>query len=449
MSVVIETTIGDFTVDLLVKERPRTCFNFIKLCKVKFYNCCLFHRIERDFIAQSGDPSLYRIREEDRQRFPGGCSIFQVIKGNDFVFFEKENLKPRLKHETFGTLSMVDNGQGMHASQFFLTLGDNLDSLDDQHTVFGHVVEGMEVLHKLNAEICDHDHRPFRDIRITHTVILDDPFDDPPEILDLIRQPSPDLWPEVFTSDRIGIEEAVDETEGKPLEVIEEELQEKEAKARATILEMIGDLPDADLAPPENVLFVCKLNPVTRDDDLEVIFSRFGPINSCEIIKDARSGESLQYGFIEFTNKEDCEKAYFKMDNVLIDDRRIHVDFSQSVAQYKWRGKGRGVIVKKDEEIKETRDRATSSNHRSNREEPPHKRSRDSTDSRYRRSRSRDRSRHDRDRDNRKKYEDRHRERYREKDSRRRSRSRDRDKYYRDKKRYSPDTSYRRRRSRS
>lgn len=52
----------------------------------------------------------------------------------------------------------------------------------------------------------------------------------------------------------------------------------KEAKARATILEIVGDIPDADIAPPENVLFVCKLNPVTTDDDLEIIFSRFGKI---------------------------------------------------------------------------------------------------------------------------------------------------------------------------
>lgn len=43
--------------------------------------------------------------------------------------------------------------------------------------------------------------------------------------------------------------------------------KEKEAKARATILEIVGDIPDAEMAPPENVLFVCKLNPVTNDDD--------------------------------------------------------------------------------------------------------------------------------------------------------------------------------------
>lgn len=60
-------------------------------------------------------------------------------------------------------------------------------------------------------------------------------------------------------------------------EIIEMQ-KNKEAKARATILEIVGDIPDADIAPPENVLFVCKLNPVTNDDDLEIIFSRFGKI---------------------------------------------------------------------------------------------------------------------------------------------------------------------------
>lgn len=66
------------------------------------------------------------------------------------------------------------------------------------------------------------------------------------------------------------------------MDEIEEIIQEKEAKSRATILEMVGDLPDADIAPPENVLFVCKLNPVTSDEDLEIIFSRFGKIKKYE-----------------------------------------------------------------------------------------------------------------------------------------------------------------------
>ena len=81
-------------------------------------------------------------------------------------------------------------------------------------------------------------------------------------------------------SGRLGAEEDLDDDSDVDPEVLEEARAEKEAKARATILEMVGDLPDADCAPPENVLFVCKLNPVTTDEDLEIIFSRFGKVRA-------------------------------------------------------------------------------------------------------------------------------------------------------------------------
>jgi len=72
---------------------------------------------------------------------------------------------------------------------------------------------------------------------------------------------------------------------------------------------------------------------VTEDEDLELIFSRFDPNARAEIIRDPDTGQSLQYAFIEFTTPEQCNEAYFKMNNTLIDDRRIKVDFSQSVAK--------------------------------------------------------------------------------------------------------------------
>ncbi|KAK5276457.1 Peptidyl-prolyl cis-trans isomerase-like 4, partial [Cryomyces antarcticus] len=56
-------------------------------------------------------------------------------------------------------------------------------------------------------------------------------------------------------------------------------------------------------------------------------------ILSCEVIRDKRTGDSLQYAFVEFEEQKDCEQAYFKMQGVLIDDHRIHVDFSQSVSK--------------------------------------------------------------------------------------------------------------------
>lgn len=250
---------------------------------------------------------------------------------------------PLIKHRKMGTVSMINNGNDLHGSQFLITLTDNLDYLDGKHTVFGEVAKGFEVLEKLNEWICDKEGRPYQDIRIMHTVILDDPFEDFAALGSQNGRASPEPTEERIQSDRIRIDEEVDQLEGMSTEEIEKFMNQREAKTRAKLLEIIGDIPDADIKPPENVLFVCKLNPVTTDEDLELIFSRFGLINSCEVIRDKKTGDSLCYAFIEFDRQEDCENAYFKMDNVLIDDRRIHVDFSQSVAKVKWKGKGTGT----------------------------------------------------------------------------------------------------------
>ncbi|KAG8508931.1 Peptidyl-prolyl cis-trans isomerase-like 4, partial [Galemys pyrenaicus] len=375
MAVLLETTLGDVVIDLYTEERPRgearapsppagppspfptfplcplagvdwgqlwgnwylrpACLNFLKLCKIKYYNYCLIHNVQRDFIIQTGDPT---------GTGRGGESVFGQLYGDQASFFEAEKV-PRIKHKKKGTVSMVNNGSDQHGSQFLITTGDNLDYLDGVHTVFGEVTEGMDIIKKINETFVDKDFVPYQDIRINHTVILDDPFDDPPDLLIPDRSPEPTR--EQLDSGRIGADEEIDDFKGRSAEEVEEIKAEKEAKTQAILLEMVGDLPDADIKPPENVLFVCKLNPVTTDEDLEIIFSRFGPIRSCEVIRDWKTGESLCYAFIEFEKEEDCEKAFFKMDNVLIDDRRIHVDFSQSVAKVKWKGKG-GKYTKSD-----------------------------------------------------------------------------------------------------
>ncbi|XP_020492350.1 peptidyl-prolyl cis-trans isomerase-like 4 [Labrus bergylta] len=350
MAVLLETTLGDIVIDLFTDERPKTCLNFLKLCKIKHYNYCLIHNVQRDFIMQTGDPT---------GTGRGGESVYSKLYGDQARYFDREKV-PRIKHRKMGTVSMVNNGNDQHGSQFLITTGENLDYLDGVHTVFGEVTEGMDVLAKINETFVDKDFIPFQDIRINHTVVLEDPFDDPPDLPVPDRSPEPTK--EQLDSGRIGADEVIDDTDGKAAEELEERLKEKEAKTQAILLEMVGDLPDADMRPPENVLFVCKLNPVTTDEDLEIIFSRFGLIKSCEIIRDWKSGDSLCYAFIEFEKQEDCEKAYFKMDNVLIDDRRIHVDFSQSVSKIKWKGKG-GKYTKDDfkayEKDVETRSKLT------------------------------------------------------------------------------------------
>ncbi|XP_032674753.1 peptidyl-prolyl cis-trans isomerase-like 4 isoform X3 [Odontomachus brunneus] len=378
MAVVIETTIGDFTVDLYTEQRPQTTRNFLKLCKLKYYNWNLFHSVQSNFIAQTGDPT---------GTGKGGESVYGIVLGEKARYYEAEQM-PKIKHSRIGLLSMVN------------------------------CAEGLEVILKLNETICDGDHRPYQDIRISHTVILEDPFDDPVGFM--IPDRSPEPTKEALMSDRIGADEAIDDTTGMTTEEIMEMQKDKEAKTRATILEIVGDIPDADIAPPENVLFVCKLNPVTNDDDLEIIFSRFGKIIGCEVIRDHQTGDSLQYAFIEFADRKSCEEAYFKMDNVLIDDRRIHVDFSQSVAKMRWRGKGKGIryfdedkkMKKHEENLPPSRKRETS-------------RGRDRDNSKNREEKRR--KEHDKDRDRASKHRS-HKRRKEDKDvrDRRKDDSRDR-----------------------
>ncbi|KAJ3055183.1 Peptidyl-prolyl cis-trans isomerase cyp6, partial [Rhizophlyctis rosea] len=327
MSVLLETSLGDITIDLHYEKAPKAAENFLKLCKIKYYNFVLFHNVQKGFMAQAGDPTATG---------RGGESVWglRVIHGASRRYFIPE-IHPKLKHKTKGTVSFAtaetnEAGLPVAGSQFFITLSDNhLDYLDGKQAVFGKVVEGLEVLDEINRAMCDDDGRPYRDIRIKHTIILDDPFDDPEGLVVPDRSPIPTA--DMLKTARIAEDEEL--VPDLPPEELERREREQEAAARAITLEMMGDLPFAEIKPPENVVFVCKLNPVTRDEDLEIIFSRFGTILSCEVIRDQKTGDSLCYAFIEFDNKESAEEAYFKMDNVLIDDRRIHVDFSQSVSK--------------------------------------------------------------------------------------------------------------------
>ena len=410
----LETSVGDIVVDLFIEERPRCSLNFLKLCKIKYYNFCLFHDVQRNFVVQTGDPT---------GSGEGGESIYGVLEGEENKFIQPE-LVPKMKHTKAGLLSMVGGGTGEHTSQFFITCADELDYLNGKNTVFGEVAEGMDIVMKINDAYCDKQGRPYKDIRILHTLILEDPYDDPPGLVVPDKSPEP---PEVTDTGRIGYDEDINPFEGKTEEEVREIMESRDSKSNAQILEMVGDIPDADGKPPENVLFVCKLNPVTTSEDLEIIFSRFGAIVSCEVIKDHKTNDSLQYAFIEFEREEDCINAYFKMDNVLIDDRRIHVDFSQSLA--KVRGARKRALShdepsnalplkqkKRDDGYDLVFDEVTSST------ETTKKPINDKIQAKHR-SRDKDK-RHNKDRDN-----DRHRDRDYDKD-RHHNRDRNKDRYH-------------------
>lgn len=400
-------------IDLLVDKSPRLCLNFTKLCKLKYFNFSPFYNIEKDYSCESGDPQAFT--DESK----GGCSVWGEISGSekDRWFKPDDN---ELTHAEKGTVSMATSMLGQKkvcGSQFIITLKDNLPQLDDRAVVFGNVVEGLETLDKINNAYTDENGRPLKDIRIRHTYVLDDPFEDPDGLSEPPNSPEPTAAQ--LKTVRIGSDEEVipDEEDGQEAE---RRRQDQLAKSKALTLEVIGDLPFAEVKPSERTLFVCKLNPVTEDEDLELIFSRFGKIVSCQIVRDKQTGDSLQYAFVEFEDKEACVRAYFKMEGVLIDDHRIHVDFSQSVAnvqnerriQERRRRDEDGRRDRRDYRRDRRDDRRDDRDRREHRERRDHRDRREYRERRDHRDRDRDRSsRKDRDGEDRRRYRDRSRER--------------------------------------
>ena len=276
MSVLLELNVGDIVIDLHTELAPKTCLNFLKLCKTKYYNFSPIYNVQKGFSFQTGDPLGPFSPESD-----GGSSIWGVLEGSSKRFFPSE-FSPKLKHTTRGTVSMATaplrtgggDDERVGGSQFIITLGDNLDYLDGKLSIFGQVVEGFDTLEKIDDAFCDETGRPLKDIRLRHTIVLDDPFDDPPGLVDPPESPVPTKAQ--LATVRIGDDENLEEVVDP--EQAEKRRREREARAQALTLEMVGDLPFADVKPPENVLFVCKLNPVTQGSFLSLRLCSFFPI---------------------------------------------------------------------------------------------------------------------------------------------------------------------------
>jgi peptidyl-prolyl cis-trans isomerase-like 4 len=242
MSVLLDLSCGELVIDLFVDECPLACENFLKLCKHKFYHNCLLWNVQSNYIVQTGDPT---------GTGKGGKSAKRLLGISQQETFPDEVTASRLINRT-GLVCMANSGApDTNRSQFFITLSDeHLTHLDGKHTIFGEIAEGFDVLAKINALFCDGDGRPFQDVRILHTHVLDDPFPDPNG---LVEPPSPDRKrPETEeVSARIPYEEDLDEGNDVQTQIeLEESIKRKAAQSRAIVLEMTGDIPDADIKPP-------------------------------------------------------------------------------------------------------------------------------------------------------------------------------------------------------
>ena len=126
INVLIETSKGDIWFELNARAAPTTVANFINLVNRGFYDALTFHRYERNFMIQGGDPL--------------GTGL-----GGPGYQFSGETI---LKHNQPGILSMANSGPGTDGSQFFIThlATPHLDGL---HSVFGKIVSGQNVVNQL------------------------------------------------------------------------------------------------------------------------------------------------------------------------------------------------------------------------------------------------------------------------------------------------------------
>ena len=126
----METNKGPIKIKMLPDVAPMHVTSFLYLTRLGFYDGLAFHRVIPGFMAQGGDP------------------LGNGSGGPGYEFAGE--FSPSVKHEKGGLLSMANRGPGTDGSQFFLTFVPT-PWLDNKHTIFGEVVEGMDTLKKLEA----------------------------------------------------------------------------------------------------------------------------------------------------------------------------------------------------------------------------------------------------------------------------------------------------------
>ena len=159
------TSEGTFTVRLFEQEAPSTVANFVGLAEgtrewtdprthqtvaTPYYDGGVFHRVIDGFMIQGGDP------------------LGTGTGGPGYTFADEFNRK--LRHDKPGMLSMANRGPNTNGGQFFITLAPT-PHLDDRHSVFGEVVEGMDVVRKIGSTKTDGRDRPVKDVVIQTVTI--------------------------------------------------------------------------------------------------------------------------------------------------------------------------------------------------------------------------------------------------------------------------------------
>lgn len=151
---IIKTNHGDITLRFFGDIAPKTVENFVTHAKNGYYNGIIFHRVIEGFMMQGGDPT---------GTGTGGESIW----GKPF----EDECSPHAKNMR-GSISMANAGRNTNGSQFFINQMDNT-FLDGKHTVFGEVIDGIEVLDTICEQPVNHNDKPHEDIVIKEIKVLE------------------------------------------------------------------------------------------------------------------------------------------------------------------------------------------------------------------------------------------------------------------------------------
>lgn len=159
------TTEGEFLVRFFDEQAPATVANFVELAegtrewrhpatgqteRRPFFDGLVFHRVIDGFVIQGGDP------------------LGTGTGGPGYRFADE--FHPALRHDRAGILSMANAGPNTNGSQFFVTLGPT-PHLDNRHSVFGEVVEGLDIVARIGKVATGRGDRPLTDVVMTRVTI--------------------------------------------------------------------------------------------------------------------------------------------------------------------------------------------------------------------------------------------------------------------------------------
>ncbi|KAI1269869.1 cyclophilin-like protein [Xylariaceae sp. FL1019] len=163
MSVTLHTTLGDLKIEVFCESVPKTAENFLALCASGYYDQSPLHRSIPGFMVQTGGPA-----DPTPDNPKGGQSIW----GGAF----EDEIRPTLKHNARGVVSMANKGPSTNGSQFFI-LFDKAPHLDGLNTVFGKLLgdDSLRTLAKIEATEVDKKNRPKEKMAIDKITIHANP----------------------------------------------------------------------------------------------------------------------------------------------------------------------------------------------------------------------------------------------------------------------------------